>query len=89
MAADAGKGEASRLVALRVTPKARHQGISEEIAPDGSVRYRIQVTAPAEGGKANAAVIAVLAKHLGLAKSRITLVRGDSGRDKLVRIETE
>lgn len=89
MSAPSGKTEAGRLVALRVTPKAKHQGISEEIGPDGDIRYRIQVTAPAEGGKANAAVIAVLAKHLGLAKSRITLVRGDTARDKLVRVDVD
>lgn len=89
MVAEVGKGVAGRLVELRVTPRARQPGISEEIGPDGAIRYRIQVTAPAEGGKANTAVIAMLAKHLGLAKSRITLVRGETGRDKLVRIETD
>lgn len=80
---------ASPLIALRVTPKAKHEGIAEETGEGGQRRFRIQVTAPAEGGKANAAVIALLAKHLHIAKSRITLVRGETGRDKLIRIEPE
>lgn len=81
---DPGKGG---LIPLRVTPRAKHEGISEETAEDGTVSYRVQVTAPAEGGRANKAVIALLAKHLGVAKSRISIVRGETGRDKLIRLE--
>ena len=40
-----------------------------------------------EDGKANAAVIKLLAKALGVAKSRLVLVRGATSRDKLFRID--
>jgi uncharacterized protein YggU (UPF0235/DUF167 family) len=38
-------------------------------------------------GKANAAVIALLAKKLGIAKSSITIMRGQSGRTKVLKFE--
>ena len=45
------------------------------------------VTAPPEGGKANEAVVALFAKALGVAKGRVTIVRGRRGRTKVVKIE--
>ena len=69
--------------ALRVTPRARR----EEIARDGT-GYRAAVFAPPEDGKANAAVQALLAHALGVAKSRLVLVRGGTSRDKLFRLES-
>jgi uncharacterized protein YggU (UPF0235/DUF167 family) len=66
--------------ALRVTPRARR----EEIARDeGGIR--VAVLAPPEDGKANAAVQALLAHALGVAKSRLVLVRGATSRDKVFR----
>ena len=68
-------------VAVRVTPRASRARVEEE---PGLVR--IWVTAPPEEGKANAAVLKALAKALGLAPSRLTLVRGAASRDKLFEI---
>lgn len=48
---------------------------------------RVRVTAAPEGGEANRAVTALLAEALGVAPSRIALVRGATSRDKLFRIE--
>ena len=50
-------------------------------------RLRVRVTAPPEGGKANAAVVAVLSSRLGLPKSRIAVVRGHTARHKVVFVE--
>ena len=47
----------------------------------------MRVTAAPEGGKANAAVVALLAKQLRVARGRVRVVRGHKGRDKRVRIE--
>jgi uncharacterized protein YggU (UPF0235/DUF167 family) len=47
----------------------------------------VYVTAPPEGGRANKAVVALLADRLGVAKSSISIVRGHRGRDKLLRID--
>ena len=68
-------------VALRVTPGARTQGI--EIA-DG--RILVKVRARPHEGEANAAVLALLGEALGVAASRLQMLRGATGRDKLVRL---
>jgi uncharacterized protein len=77
---------------LKVQPKARHAGIVGWIPdPDGTA-LKISVGAPPEDGKANAAVIALLAEKLGVAKSAISVVSGATDRRKLVEIrgdETE
>src|SRR6266542_2031726 len=47
----------------------------------------VRVTAPPVDGAANAAVSALLAEALDVPPSRVRVVRGERGRDKLVRIE--
>lgn len=47
----------------------------------------VYTTAPPVDGEANEAIIALLAKHLGLPKSSLAIVRGDSGREKIFRID--
>ena len=46
----------------------------------------VRVTAPPAEGAANAAVTALLARALAVARSAVTVLRGARGRDKLVRI---
>jgi len=67
--------------ALRVTPKAASNRIVEEAG-----LLRIYITTVPEGGKANAAVLKLLAKALGVPKTRLVLLRGQAARDKLVRL---
>lgn len=69
-------------IALRVTPRASRDAIDE--TPEGVV---VKVTTPPEDGKANAAVLKLLSKALGVPKTRLVLVRGARGRDKVVRVE--
>ncbi|PYC48949.1 hypothetical protein DI396_02440 [Litorivita pollutaquae] len=68
-------------IAVRVTPKAARNRITVE---EGAIR--IYVTTVPEGGKANAAVQKLLAKSLGVAKSRLRLKRGETSRDKVFEI---
>lgn len=74
-------------LALRVTPRARRNRI-EGVAPggDGRPRLRVSVTAPPEGGKANAAAIALLAKSWRLPKGAFTVRAGQASRDKTLHI---
>lgn len=75
------------LVSLRVTPNAAADRIEgTETRDDGNTVLRIRVTAVPDKGKANAAVIALLAKAIGVPKSAITLVSGETARLKTVRI---
>ena len=69
-------------IALRVTPKASRNMLKLE---EGGV-LRAYVTTVPEGGKANAAVVKLLSKALGVPKSRLALLRGHSARDKLFRV---
>lgn len=66
---------------MRVRPGASRDKVVQE--PEG---LKIYVTAIAEKGKANAAVQKLLAKHLGLAPSRLSLIKGDKGREKTFAI---
>ena len=50
-------------------------------------RLRVAVTAPPVDGAANAAVIEALADAFGVRKASVTIVRGETGRRKTVRVE--
>lgn len=65
-------------IACRVTPGASR----DRIEVDGAV-LRVHVTAPPADGRANAAVQKLLAKAMGVAKTRLVLRRGATSRDKL------
>ncbi|HTM95285.1 MAG TPA: DUF167 domain-containing protein [Croceibacterium sp.] len=69
-------------LALRVTPGARSESIAIE---DG--RLLVKVRAKPQDGAANAAVLTLLAEALGIATSRLRLLRGATSREKLVGIE--
>ena len=74
-------------VSLRVRPGARRQGVKGvESDATGARRLSVQVNAPPVDGKANAAVLKLLAKRWGVAASRLSLVSGTSGRSKVVEI---
>ena len=68
-------------IAVRVTPRASRARVTVE---EGLIR--VYVTVVPEDGKANRAVQEALAKALGLAKSRLTLIRGQTSRDKVFRL---
>ena len=67
---------------VRVTPRAGRNAV---VADDRSLR--VYVTALPEEGKANAAVVKLLSKAIGVPKSRLRLVRGETSRDKVFRVE--
>lgn len=72
---------------LRVTPNAgadRIEGVEQR--DDGTTVLRLRVKAVPDKGKANAAVMALLAKTLGVPKSAIALVSGDTARLKTLHL---
>lgn len=77
----AALAESGAEFAVRVTPRARQAVIAFTAG-----QWRISVTAAPEDGKANAAVAEALAHALGVAKTRLTLLRGAASRDKLFRL---
>jgi uncharacterized protein (TIGR00251 family) len=78
------------IVTIKLTPKARSAGIDgvvEEPGPEGPrPMLKLRVTEPPEGGKANAALIALLAKSWRLPKRAFTIVSGDTSRIKRVHV---
>lgn len=70
------------LLAVKVKPGASRNGVEGEAA--GRLVVRLQ--APPVDGKANAALVEFLADRLGLARSSLTLLKGQSAREKLVHI---
>jgi uncharacterized protein (TIGR00251 family) len=79
--------EVGLLLHLRVTPNAGRDAIDgPELRDDGSTVLRLRVAAVPDKGRANAAVIALLGKALGLPKSAFELVSGETSRFKTLRI---
>ncbi len=74
-------------MALKVTPKAaanRLTGLAADA--DGGLVLKVSVTAPADKGKANAAVVKLLAKEWGVAKSDMEVTQGAASRTKTLLI---
>ncbi len=67
---------------VRVTPRAGANAVAGE--RDGALLVR--VTAPPAEGRANEAVVAVLARALDVAPSDVRIERGGSSRTKLVSL---
>lgn len=79
--------EAGCRLYLKVTPKSSRNAIKgSEIDSGGKERLKITVTAPPEDGKANKAVIKLLAKTLKVPPSSITLISGETSRLKCVEV---
>jgi uncharacterized protein YggU (UPF0235/DUF167 family) len=57
--------------------------------PQAGVVLKVHTTAAPTDGQANEAVIKLLARHLGIPKSQIKLLRGVAGRDKVFAINSE
>lgn len=70
-------------LALKLFPRNRKEGV--EGVHDG--RLHIKLTAPAVDGKANAALVAFLARLLEVKKTQVLLVSGEKARLKIVEIE--
>ena len=66
---------------VRLTPKSGRDAV-EGWSADGSEYLKARVTAVPQDGKANAALIALLAKTLGVARGTIHIVAGETARMK-------
>jgi uncharacterized protein (TIGR00251 family) len=78
------RGPSGVTVDLRVQPRARRAALE---TVDGALKAA--VTAPPEDGKANAALIALLAEHWRLPKSSFDVIKGQTARAKTVRVAGE
>jgi uncharacterized protein len=69
-------------IVLRVTPRAKRNKVQRQ--PDGSLK--VYVTAPPEDGRANEAVIEIMAEVLGVKRRQLEIINGGTNRNKVVRI---
>jgi uncharacterized protein (TIGR00251 family) len=75
---------------VRLTPKGGRDAIEGWIeAPDGKRYLKARVSAPPEDGKANEALVRLIAKALGVGKTRVRIVSGGASRMKIIEAETE
>ena len=75
------KGFSTRL-RLRVAPGARRSGV---VGRHGDA-WKLRVTAPAQDGRANDAVVGLLADTLSVPRDAVRLVSGQGARDKIVEL---
>jgi uncharacterized protein len=76
-------GRMGAALAVRVTPRASRNEITE-IMPDGTVKVRL--TAPLAEGEGNKALTQFLSEVLGVSPSKIEILAGLSGNDKLLAV---
>ena len=69
-------------ISVRVIPGGR----SNEVVELGEGAYKVKVTTVPEKGKANASVQKLLARHIGVSKSKLILVKGETSQDKIFEI---
>jgi uncharacterized protein (TIGR00251 family) len=75
-------------IALRVTPRGGRDDIDGvERLSDGRSVLKVRVRAIADGGEANKAVVALLAKSLGVPKASVKLLSGATSRLKQVGVD--
>jgi uncharacterized protein (TIGR00251 family) len=74
--------DVSTRVRLRVSPGAARAGV---VGRHGDA-WKVRVAAPPEGGRANEAVVRLLADTLWLPREAVTLVSGHGARDKIVEL---
>lgn len=73
------------MLVVRVTPRGGRDAIEGWMRDDaGRLLLKVRVAAAAADGKANAAVLALIARRLGVAPSSLTLVRGQTARVKQI-----
>ena len=72
------------VIAVRVTPRSSREAIEDV---DDSGELRVRVMAPPADGAANAAVVKLVAKSLGVPRGAVSIVTGQGSRHKRLRVE--
>jgi len=76
-------GQRGSAIAVRVTPRASRNEVVE-VLDDGTIRIRLD--APPTDNEANEALLGFLSEILGVPRSKLDIVAGSAGRDKLISV---
>jgi uncharacterized protein YggU (UPF0235/DUF167 family) len=77
-------------IAIKVTPRSARPGIGKwRVGADGREELELRVAEAPADGAANAAVLKLLAKALGISRSELSITSGFSSRNKRVAIPFE
>ena len=83
----AGAADQSFRFAVRLTPKAARDCLEGWAAPEGEKPYlKARVCAPPENGKANDALVKLLAKTLDVGRTKVRIVSGTASRMKIIEV---
>jgi uncharacterized protein len=72
---------------MRIYVKVIPRAGKNEVLKISDGEYKVKVTAPPEKGKANEAVIKILANYFDLPKSSLNIIAGKSARIKIIDVE--
>jgi hypothetical protein len=78
--------DGSLTLQLHAQPGAKRTGIAGMHGTGADQRLKIRLAAPAVEGKANAVLRAFLAEAFGVGLRDVEIVRGETGRSKIVRV---
>jgi len=70
-------------IQVQVVPRASR----ERVGPLQGERVKVQITAPPVDGAANEALVALIAKALGVPRRQVRIIAGERGRRKTVRVD--
>jgi uncharacterized protein YggU (UPF0235/DUF167 family) len=75
-----------RIISVHVYPKSSCEKVEGEVTDAaGNIWLKIRLTTAPEGGKANKALLALLASHWGCARSDLEIISGETSRYKRVK----
>ncbi len=73
-------------ISIKVVPSAKQNEISDDFDEAGTRIIKVRVNQPPEDGKANKAAIELLAKYFKVKKSAVSIISGETSRNKIVEI---
>lgn len=71
-------------ISIHLKPNSRHR---EEVVANDDGSLTVYTKVPAIEGRANAAAVKLLAKHFGVASSKVKLLRGASSKYKVFEVD--
>ena len=72
---------------MKISVKAHPKSKKIQVLEKDPAHYEVWVREAPDKGKANQAVIEALSEHLGIARSRLSVISGHASRNKMIEIE--